>query len=324
MTNDERPTVWQPGATKQMLALRARLLQQIRTFMAERSILEVETPILSSAGTTDPNIQSLSTWLELPDRGERDLLYLHTSPEFAMKRLLAADLGPIYQICKVFRNDESGMLHQPEFSMLEWYRPGFDHHQLMDELETLLQTLQFARCVRLSYAEVFQNNLGINPHTAQITVLQEFATARGLNTVTQDRSLLLDFLFSHSVAVTLGNEQPLFVYDYPACQAALARIRQAEQPLAERFELFISGIEISNGYNELCDSIEQNSRFKSDNLKRKRAGLAMIRTDEKLIAALQHGLPDCAGVAVGLDRLLMAISGSKAIQDVLAFLPGRA
>lgn len=323
MTSDER-NVWQPGATKEMLVLRARLYQQIRTFMAERSILEVETPILSSAGTTDPNIQSLTTWLELPDRHERSLLYLHTSPEFAMKRLLAADLGPIYQICKVFRNDEAGKLHQPEFSMLEWYRPGFDHHQLMDELQTLLQTLQFARCERLSYAEVFQSNLGINPHTAQITVLQEFAASRGLNTESQDRSLLLDFLFSHSVAASLGNEQPLFVYDYPACQAALARISQAEQPLAERFELFISGIEIANGYNELCDSIEQNSRFEADNLKRKQAGLAMIRTDEYLIEALKHGLPACAGVAVGLDRLLMAISGSKAIQDVLAFLPSRA
>ncbi|MFQ5661248.1 MAG: EF-P lysine aminoacylase EpmA [Gammaproteobacteria bacterium] len=312
---------WQPCTDMEMLARRARLLQQVRAFMAERSILEVETPILNRGGNPDPNIANLMVQLSLP-AGEHSF-YLHTSPEFAMKRLLAAGSGPIFQIARVFRDGESGNMHEPEFSMLEWYRPGFDHHALMDEIEALLRSLQFAGCERVTYAEVFQHYAGLNPHQAGLAELQEKAGMLGLNLVTESRGMLLDFIFSHSVTVALGQEHPLFVYDYPACQASLARIRSGQPDLAERFELFISGMEIANGFNELCDSLEQKHRFDMENEVRHQAGLPRVCIDERFLGSLVHGLPPCAGVAVGLDRLLMALSGSKRLQDVIAFSPSR-
>ena len=310
---------WRPTATRTMLEQRAGLLARIREFMARRSILEVETPVLNPAANPDPNIASLATMVSLPFGAEPNRYYLHTSPEFAMKRLLAAGSGPIYQITRVFRDQEAGRIHQPEFTMLEWYRPGFDHQALMDEMTVLLTELRLTECMRLPYAMVFEDHTSLNPHTCSLQALQERAHMLGLQSPTADRSLLLDVIFSHAVAPNLGLAQPLFIYDYPVCQAALARIRQADIAVAERFELFIGGMEIANGYHELRDDTEQAQRFAQENAVRKQRGLTLMPVDDLLLAALRHGLPDCAGVALGLDRLLMTLTGSQELKDVLAF-----
>ena len=302
-----------------MLEQRAGMLARIREFMAQRSILEVETPILSPAGNPDPNIPSLTTTVNFPQRQEPGTYYLHTSPEFHMKRLLAAGSGPIYQITKVFSDQEAGRIHQPEFTMLEWYRPGFDQQMLMDEVTELLAALGLAGNERYPYARLFADHTGLNPHTCDLLALQEQARTLGLQTTSVDRSLLLDVVFSHAVAPHLGREQPLFIYDYPACQAALARIRRDDVAVAERFELFIGGMEIANGYHELCDSAEQSQRFDRENAVRAQRGLTPMPVDEQLLAALRHGLPDCAGVALGLDRLLLALTGNRELTQVITF-----
>ena len=308
---------WRPRSTREILVSRAHMLRQIRDFMDARGILEVETPILDRAANSDPNIQSLFTTL---GRGSAMPLrrYLHTSPEFPMKRLLAAGTGPIYQIVRVFRDDAVGRFHQPEFSMLEWYRPGMDHHGLMTELEGLLQTLGLPAVRRRTYSEIFMEHCGLDPHQAAIDELQNRARELGLASVEDTRPILLDFLFSHGVAPQLG-DTPVYIYDYPVCQSALARIRDGRPALAERFELFINCIEIANGYNELKYYNEQESRFLQDNQRRHERKLEPMPLDQKLLAALRYGLPDCAGVAVGLDRLLMVLCGAERIEEVLAF-----
>ena len=308
---------WRPRATREILVSRAKLLRQIRDFMDARGILEVETPILDRAANSDPNIQSLSTTVgggsAIPLRR-----YLHTSPEFPMKRLLADGAGPIYQIVRVFRDDAVGRFHQPEFSMLEWYRLGMDHHGLMTEVESLLQTLGLPAVRRRTYLEAFMEHCGLDPHQAGIDELQDCARGLGLASMEGSRPILLDFLFSHGVAPQLG-DTPVYIYDYPVCQSALARIRDGRPALAERFELFINCIEIANGYNELKDYNEQEYRFLQDNERRCERKLEPMPLDQKLLAALRSGLPDCAGVAVGLDRLLMVLCGAKRIEEVLAF-----
>lgn len=303
-----------------MLEARARLLAACRAFMAARGILEVETPILDRYGNPELHLHSFRAG---PDGGDGRQYYLQTSPEFAMKRLLAAGSGPVYQIGKVFRAGETGRLHQPEFTLLEWYRPGMDHLDLMDEVTELLQDLELEPAGRSSYAGVFIEHTGLDPHAAETGELAAAARALGLAGAEPERAVLLDFLFSRQVAPALGRERPCLVYDFPACQAALARVRPGPPALAERFELFIDGMEIANGYNELQDYHEQESRFDADNRARRARGLPEVAADPRLLAALAAGLPACAGVAVGLDRLLMTVSGAAAIDDVLAFpLPG--
>jgi lysyl-tRNA synthetase class 2 len=311
---------WQPSASTGVLKQRAQLLKHVRDFMAAREILEVETPVLSHHGNTDANLNSFTTLLHSPSVVNPELLYLQTSPEFAMKRLLAAGSGPIYQIARVFRDAELGRLHQPEFTMLEWYRPGFDHHKLMDEMAELLLELGLTIPTRASYATVFTRVIDIDPHQADIALLQEAATSYGLQGIDNTRSVLLDFLFSHLVAPELGKLEPIFVYDFPVCQAALARIRADQPAVAERFELFIAGMEIANGFHELSDVKEQKRRFEHDNSLRQAKGLAEVKIDEYMLAALAHGLPDCAGVALGIDRLLMAILGYDSINKVVSFI----
>lgn len=310
---------WQPAASFETLKHRAALLSSIRAFMAERGILEVETPILSRAGNTDPNLHSFSTTFHSPSSLQPLTYYLHTSPEFAMKRLLAAGSGPIYQICRVFRDEEAGRLHEPEFTMLEWYRPGFDPHALMDEMSDLLGVLGLAVPLRITYAEVFQSATGLDPHTASDAALQQCAASAGLLGEHHPRTLLLDFLFSARVMPGLGTERPLFVLDFPACQAALARIRPGPPAVAERFELFINGVELANGFHELTDAAEQRARFEADNHLRRERRQPELPVDEQLLAALQQGLPACAGVAVGIDRLLMQIMGYDSIEQVVTF-----
>ncbi len=310
---------WQPLATREVLERRARLLQHIRSFMAERGVLEVETPHLSQSAATDPNMHSLTLALRRPDADVTLRCYLHTSPEFPMKRLLAAGSGPIYQICRVYRGEESGRIHNPEFSLLEWYRPGFDHLRLMDEVTELLQGLGIKVAGRTTYGLAFLDKVGLDPHDADTDCLVRRAAALGFISEPAEDAALLDFLFSELVAPSLGKDGAVFVHDYPVHQSALARVRSGRPPVAERFELFINGMEIANGFHELSDSAEQRRRFDRDNQRRRAAGLGAMPMDEHLLQALTHGLPDCAGVALGVDRLLMVLCGAARLEHVLAF-----
>ena len=317
---------WRPSASLETLRLRARGLRRIRDFFRERGVLEVETPAMAAAGASDANIASLSTTLQAGAVGRR--LFLQTSPEFAMKRLLAAGSGPIFQVCRAFRDGESGRLHNPEFTLLEWYRPGFDQHALMDELDALLDRLlaRAAPGLRLTYREAFLEHGAIDAFEADMETLAARAAEAGLHDAANgrfDRDALLDFLFSHTVQPRLG-EGRTYVYDYPASQAALARVRRCEPPVAERFELFVNGVEIANGYHELGDAAEQRRRFAADGGARERLGLESMPPDERLLAALDYGLPDCAGVAVGLDRLFMVAAGESSLEAVMAFPVTRA
>ena len=315
---------WKPAADPEIIKSRAGMLETIRAFMSERNVLEVETPVLAHATVTDPNIRSLSTILQTPGSAITETLFLQSSPEFAMKRLLASGSGPIYQITRVFRDGEAGRWHNPEFTMLEWYRPGFDHQQLMDELDKLLQDLQFSPSQRRTYAGIFMEKTGIDPHHCNTEELKSYAYIHGLGSAAHDRNVLLDYIFSHCITPYLGIERPEFIHDYPACQAALARLSGTQPPVAERFELFINGMEIANGFHELSDTEEQRKRFVQDNTRRQDSGLPFCKMDEYLLAALGAGLPDCAGVAVGIDRLLMAMHNRNSISEILAFPIDRA
>jgi elongation factor P--(R)-beta-lysine ligase len=321
----KNPTDWRPSANEAVLRARAGLYRVIRGYFESRGVLEVETPILSAAATVDPHIDSFAT------AGGTQPLYLQTSPEFAMKRLLAAGSGPVYQIARVFRREEAGRYHNPEFSMLEWYRPGWDHRQLMDEVEDLLRTAGVApdrSWERLSYREAFRRHAGLDPFDASLEQLRE-ACARhvqldgALRTET-GRDLYLDLLMSAVVGPRLGLEAPGFLYDFPASQAALARVRPDDPPVAERFELFWQGIELANGFHELTDAAEQRRRFEQDRVLRLEQGREAPPYDANLIAALEAGMPACAGVALGLDRVLLLLLGLPAVADTLAFEAGRA
>jgi lysyl-tRNA synthetase class 2 len=319
---------WKPSASLTMLKIRARLLQRIRAFFQDREVLEVETPLLSSAAVTDPHIESYA--IKNSQYGKPR--YLHTSPEFAMKRLLAAGSGSIYQVCKVFRQGEVGRWHNPEFTMLEWYRLGFDHQQLMAEVDCLLRELvdgylTLGDTQHLTYRDAFQQYAGLDPHSASTDQLQAKVKEHGIDVTGLDENCKdpwLDLLMTHVVEPALPRECPVFIYDYPASQAALARIRQDAPPVAERFELYIFGMELANGFHELTDAQEQRQRFVADNQARAAAGLSSMPIDEHFLAALDAGLPACAGVALGVDRLVMLAAGAKSISEVLAFDAERA
>ncbi|HSR63389.1 MAG TPA: EF-P lysine aminoacylase EpmA [Gammaproteobacteria bacterium] len=317
-------TDWQPAASFATLNARAKLLQTIREFMLQRDIMEVETPVLGNAGVNDPAIRSLVTRFSHPVDSRPHTLYLQTSPEYAMKRLLAAGSGPVYQIGRVFRDGELGRLHNPEFTLLEWYRPGFDHHALMEELDELMILLGWEVAGRYEYRELFLEHVGIDAVTATLPALQQEAGAAGLHSASPERSVLLDFLFSHRVVPQLGLERPAFVMHYPACQGALARLKPDAPAVAERFELFVNGIEIANGFHELTDAGEQRQRINDEIERRRRNNDNLLPIDERLLAALEAGLPDCAGVAVGVDRLLMCLLQLDSLQQVLAFPVERA
>lgn len=295
------------------------MLAAIRRFFAEQAVLEIEAPVLSGAGTPAPYLESFRTKYSGPG-GDRDV-YLHTSPEFSLKRLLAAGSGPVYSLGKVFRQGEAGRLHNPEFTMLEWYRPGFDHHRLMDEVEALVRRVVpgLPPAQRLTYRELFQRFLGLDPHRAGIEQFREAGSGEGLPDMGDDRDGWLDLLMTHRIEPLLDPAVPMFVYDYPASQAALARIREDDPPVAERFELYCGGMELANGFHELQDASEQRRRFEAELSARRAARLDEVALDEHLLAALEHGLPDCAGVALGVDRLVMLATGASSIAEVLAF-----
>lgn len=313
---------FRPTARFETLHLRARLLNDIRAFFLDRNVLEVETPSLSQSTVTSPYIESLITRIQ----GHRSAFYLQTSPEFAMKRLLAAGSGCIYQICKAFRDGESGQRHNPEFTMLEWYRIGFDHYDLMDEMDQLLQSVAGTQpAQRVSYRQLFLDYLGFDPFSAEkaelIIQIQQLALPYEFGLLTHcSQDDLFDILIGHVIEPQLGQANtPTFVYDFPSSQAALARISTENSQVAERFEVYLFGMELANGFHELADAEEQKQRFLAENQQRKQKGLAEIPIDQHFIAALQHGLPDCAGVALGVDRLLMAMLRTQRIEEVLAF-----
>ena len=308
------PSSWRPLAQGRVLRERARISAAVREFFAAREVLEVDVPVLGDCSVTDPYIDALR--LSEPE------LWLQTSPEYYMKRLLAADSGSIYYFGKAFRADEQGRLHHREFTMLEWYRTGFDDRDLMDELCALISaldnTLHQQRC---TYADTFRAALGVNPHSCSDRDLAELAAERcGVSWRDEPRATWLNLLFSQCVEPSLPPGLCI-VYDYPECLSALARTAcNAEGELcARRFEAFINGCELANGYYELTDAQEQRERFAKDNCERARLGKPRIQADPQLLAALESGIPDCAGVALGFDRLIKALLDLSSIAEQRSF-----
>ena len=316
---------WQPSATIDALRRRAGIINRIREFFAERGVLEVDTPSLSHAAVSDPFLHPFATECVPEGGGQAAMLYLHTSPEYPMKRLLAAGSGAIWQLCKVYRNGEIGRRHNPEFSMLEWYRPGFDHHQLMDEVDALVRAVLAGESARrVTYAAVFAEHTGLDIHQCSDADLQSLAAARCGFQGELSRDGYLNLLFSECVEPRL--QAPTLVYAFPASQAALARVVEGDDrvPSAARFEMFVKGMELANGYFELTDADEQLRRFEADQAQREALGIAALPIDIPLVDALRSGMPSCAGVALGVDRLVMLALGASTIGEVIAFDTQRA
>ncbi|WP_108445862.1 EF-P lysine aminoacylase EpmA [Halomonas denitrificans] len=323
---------WRPSAEIATLRERARLIAEVRAFFAERDVLEVETPVLGHGGSTEVHLASLSAEATTPAGRER--LWLQTSPEFAMKRLLAAGSGPIFQLARSFRDGEVGRRHNLEFTMLEWYRPGLGLEALIEETAALV-TRVLGRGAgdkpgplrRRRYRELFREALGIDPFTASLATLRRLAGERGgLSMDDSDRDGCLDLLMSFVIEPELGRDGLDAVVDYPASQAALARHHRDPEDgasVASRFELYLDGLELANGYDELTDAAEQRARFTEDNAARRALGLAEVAVDERLLAALESGLPAGSGVALGLDRLIQLALGKASVAEVMAFATPR-
>jgi elongation factor P--(R)-beta-lysine ligase len=313
---------WRPAAALGVLRERAALLAEIRDFFAQRGVLEVETPLLASAANPDAAIEPLCSRYTPHGGGRCQPLYLQTSPEFPMKRLLAAGSGSIYQLSRAFRNGEQGRLHNPEFTLLEWYRVDFDHHQLMNEVDALVMQLLpgIAPAQRRRYADLFAAHTGVDLFSASFAELKQCAVAAGLvASAPCSREWLVEMLFELRVTPWLQHQQGVMVYDYPAAQASLAQLSAEDERVAQRFEYFLDGIELANGFHELRDAGVQRRRFEEENRKRQQAGAEGLPLDEHFLEALQQGLPDCSGVAMGVDRLLMLRCGVHHIDEVLAF-----
>ncbi len=319
---------WQPSASIPTLLKRAAIMTAIRRFFTERGVLEVETPCMSQATVTDVHLVAFETHLVAPGYGQGLPLWLMTSPEYHMKRLLAAGSGPIFQLCRSFRNEEKGRYHNPEFTMLEWYRPCYDMYRLMNEVDDLLQqVLECEAAETLSYQQAFLRYLDIDPLSADKDQLREAAAKLDLSNIAdteEDRDTLLQLLFVTGVEPQIGKERPTFVYHFPATQASLAQISTEDHRVAERFEVYFKGIELANGFHELTDAREQRQRFDQDNRKRAARGLPQQPVDMNLLAALEAGLPDCSGVALGVDRLVMLALGAESLEEVMAFTVDRA
>lgn len=345
------PRDWAPTATRERLVQRARLIHEVRTFFAERGVLEVDTPVLGQAGSTDVGLASLSLSAQLPGERERVPMWLQTSPEFHMKRLLAAGSGPIFQIAHAFRDGEVSRRHNIEFCMLEWYRPGMSLEDLMQETCELIRRVMAlgaqltgqpsllagsqqseaqgggAGPVTRPYRALFRDALGLDPFSVSLAELRAVC-ARECDVVAKDWSheTCLDALMSLVIEPALGKGAVELVTDYPAAQAALARKHQDSQGdwVASRFEAYVAGIELANGYDELTDASEQAARFAEDNAARVAQGLCEVAADQRLVAALQAGMPAGSGVALGLDRLIMLALGERDITKVIAFPSSRA
>ena len=302
---------------------RARLNALIREFFARRQVLEVETPIMSAAGNTEPNIEGFQTRFTGHVDAGSPLRWLRTSPEYPLKRLLAAGVGDCYELGRVFRNGEAGGRHNPEFTMLEWYRVGWDHHRLIDETVALVREALAAEgrqaSVRVvTYRQLFLETIGLDPFLAEEAELRAGLGEVGIQPEGLTRDDWLDLLMTHRIQAHFRPDQITVIHDWPATQAALAKIRAEDPPVAERFELYLGAVELANGYHELTDAQEQRQRFQRDLAIRASRGGEALPLDEAFLAALPS-LPACAGVAVGVDRLLMALSGTSLIAEVLAF-----
>lgn len=320
-------TDWRPTATLEALRLRARLYATLRAFFAERDVLEVETPILSVAGNTDANIESFSLEFSGRTNGAPRTRWLRTSPEFPLKRLLTAGIGDCYELGRVFRNGEAGGRHNPEFTMLEWYRVGWDHLRLIDETVALVQAALSLVCRNaavtiVAFADLYRERLGLDPFTATDAELQAALGDVHIDADGLSRDDWLDLLMTHRLQPGFASDHILVVHDYPASQCALAKLRRGrggKPTVAERFELYLGPLELANGYHELTDAEEQRARFLRDHVLRAARGATCPPLDERLLAAMSARLPACAGVAVGIERLLMAMSGTVDIADVLSF-----
>ena len=320
-------TQWQPTGSIEALELRARLNAGVRAFFAQRGVLEVETPVLSRGGNTEPNIAPFSLEFSGRTDGAARTRWLRTSPEYALKRLLAAGVGDCYELGRVFRDGEAGGRHNPEFTMLEWYRVGWDHRRLAGETAELVRMAlalvgRDAALEQVAYRDLYHQRLGIDPFLATEDELRNALGDVAIDPAGLTRDDWLDLLMTHRLQPAFDPAVMLAVHDWPATQCALARLRTDAAdgiPVAERFELYLGPVELANGYHELLDPAEQRMRFERDLSVRAGRGAVQPPLDEAFLAALGHGLPDCAGVALGVDRLLMAMLGTSRIADVLAF-----
>ena len=312
---------WQPSASIPNLLKRAAIMAEIRRFFADRGVLEVETPCMSHATVTDIHLVPFETRFVGPGHSQGMNLWLMTSPEYHMKRLLVAGCGPVFQLCRSFRNEEMGRHHNPEFTMLEWYRPHYDMYRLMNEVDDLLQQILDCKPAEtLSYQFVFQEYVGLDPLSATRQELVEAARKHNfMADEDEDRDTLLQFLFSEAVEPKIGQEAPVAVYHFPSSQAALAQLSPEDSRVAERFEFYYKGLELANGFHELTDAREQQHRFEQDNRLREKAGLPQREIDHRLLAALQAGIPNTSGVALGVDRLIMIALGAESIKEVISF-----
>lgn len=312
---------WKPTASIQNLIKRSKIMAEIRQFFKDRGVLEVETPALSEFSVTDVHLSTFHTQFLSPFSSEAKTLHLMTSPEYHMKRLLAAGSGSIFQLCRVFRNEEAGKRHNPEFTMLEWYRPHFDMYRLINEVDDLLQQiLDCEPAESYSYQFVFQTYVGLDPLSATRAQLVEKARKHGFPCEDdENRDTLLQFLFSEIVEANIGKERPTAVYHFPSSQAALAQISSEDHRVAERFEVYYKGLELANGFHELSDAKEQMRRFEQDNIHRTQMGLPPQQLDTRFLAALKAGIPNCSGVALGVDRLMMIAINAEKIEEVMAF-----
>ena len=317
-------STWTPTATHDALRLRAAFNRLAREFFHARGVLEVETPVLSRAGNTEPNIASFALEFSGRTDGAPRTRWLRTSPEFALKRLLAAGIGDCYELGRVFRDGEAGGRHNPEFTMLEWYRLGWDHLRLLDETVALVRAAlalvgRSAALQVTTFRDLYRDRLGLDPLLDEVEMLRNALGDVALDPEGLTRDDWLDLLMTHRLQPAFDADTLLAVHDWPASQAALARVRAGDPPVAERFELYLGPLELANGYHELTDAGEQRARFERDGRVRAARGLPAVPLDAALVDALAHGLPACAGVALGVDRLLMALLGTGRIADVLAF-----
>lgn len=317
---------WKPACEIETLQLRAQMLASIRSFFLQRSVLEVETPLLCHATGTDPQLDFFSSYYHCsPENRE---MFLQTSPEFAMKRLIAAGSGSIYQVCKAFRNSEFGRLHNPEFSILEWYRMDFSLEQLMDEVAELIMTVIPGHCLpdsvkKMSYVSLFKQLTDLDPLVFCRERYTQYAVENGIpdaaTLCADDHSMWLDFIFSYKAQPALADFAVCMVYGYPAIQSSLARLNPDNPRCADRFEVFVNGVEIGNGFFELSDVYEQENRFDQENNSRIKRDQLPVQKDQLFLDAIRSGLPDCSGIALGLDRLLMIATNKNSLNDVLAF-----
>ena len=319
-------SVWQPSAALSTLKARADLLATIRQFFSARNILEVDTPLLAKYSVTDPYMQALTADNPV---GAADRYFLQTSPEYAMKRLLASDSGPIYQLCKAFRKGEAGSCHNPEFTMLEWYRPDFDHYQLMDEVEALVSLVLASDkpFKRMTYRDVFIDTFAIDPHSSDCEAVKAIARQHlDVQMVSDQKDDWLNLLLAEIIEPKLGIDAPVFIMDYPASQSALARVDMDNKgvEVAQRFELYSQGVELANGYFELIDVQQQQQRFEQDQQRRQQLAAPAVEADQFLLAAMAQGLPSCAGVALGVDRLLMLSQQLATVAETISFSVDRA